>query len=94
LALIEHAARKLSNAANQIRKPNVIGRKLTSARHRGDASQAGSPDVDQMPLHLSIAFFGIQIAAWAGLGVYLHLTHRRAADTVSLTPAASTVTSA
>jgi hypothetical protein len=33
--------------------------------------------VEQLPLHLSIAFFVSQVAAWAGLGGYLYLGHRR-----------------
>lgn len=43
--------------------------------------------MDQLPLHLSIAFFGIQIAAWAGLGAYLHMTHRRAGSEAALVAA-------
>jgi hypothetical protein len=36
--------------------------------------------VDQLPLHLSIAFFGSQVVAWAGLCTYLYFKRRRAAD--------------
>ncbi|MGQ4272603.1 hypothetical protein [Terrihabitans sp. B22-R8] len=33
-----------------------------------------------MPLHLSIAFFGIQVAAWVGLGIYLYATRQRRSE--------------
>jgi hypothetical protein len=40
--------------------------------------------VDQLPLHLSIAFFGIQVAAWTGLCVYLYATRaKRAASHIA-----------
>jgi hypothetical protein len=31
--------------------------------------------VDQFPLQLAIAFFAVQVAAWAGLCFYLRATH-------------------
>jgi hypothetical protein len=37
-------------------------------------------DVDQLPLHLSIAFFGIQVVAWTGLCVYLYATRTKRAN--------------
>lgn len=46
----------------------------------GGVKLSGSCVVDQMPLHLSIAFFAVQVAAWTGLGLYLHMTHRRRAQ--------------
>jgi len=34
--------------------------------------------VDQLPLHLSIGFFALQVAAWASLCGHLYFKHRRA----------------
>jgi hypothetical protein len=48
--------------------------------------------VEQLPLHLSIAFFVSQVAAWAGLGGYLYVMHRRRSK-ASLTQADSNLTS-
>jgi len=36
--------------------------------------------VDQLPLHLSIAFFGIQVVAWTGLCGYLYATRAKRAN--------------
>jgi hypothetical protein len=36
--------------------------------------------VDPMPLHLAIAFFGIQVVAWTGLCAYLYATRRRRSE--------------
>jgi hypothetical protein len=33
-----------------------------------------------MPLHLSIAFFGIQVVAWTGLCAYLYATRSRRSE--------------
>jgi hypothetical protein len=38
--------------------------------------------VDQLPLQLAIAFFAFQVAAWAGLCLYLRATHQRRAENV------------
>jgi len=48
--------------------------------------------VEQLPLHLSIAFFVSQVAAWAGLGGYLYVNHRRRSK-ASLSQADSNLTS-
>ena len=36
-------------------------------------------NVHQLALEMAIAFFGVQVAAWAGLCLYLRLTHERRA---------------
>lgn len=33
--------------------------------------------MDQLPLQMAIAYFGLMIAAWAGLCLYLRATHQR-----------------
>ena len=36
--------------------------------------------MDQFPLQMAIGFFGLMVAAWAGLCLYLHATYRRRAE--------------
>lgn len=38
--------------------------------------------MDQLALQIAIAFFGVQVVAWAGLGLYIRATHRRRAEEV------------
>ena len=36
--------------------------------------------MDQLALQIAIAFFGVQVVAWLGIGLYIRLAHRRRAE--------------
>lgn len=43
----------------------------------GQDGRWGVQDVEQLPLQIAIAFFAVQVAAWAGVCTWLRLSHMR-----------------